>query len=144
MGLVEQVCVLDPSLQMLRETQRKDICATQGNAEHLPYPSACFDRIIVVDAFHHLGRHSLAVDELVRVLATGGRLVIEEPDIAHWTVKLIALGEKVLLMLKKSLKMILVKILKLPLLVQLAKIKCILLVYPMIMVVKLEDLVLVL
>lgn len=95
---VEQVCVLDPSLHMLRETQRKDICATQGNAERLPYPAACFDRIIVVDAFHHLGRHSLAVDELVRVLATGGRLVIEEPNIAHWVVKLVALGEKALLM----------------------------------------------
>ena len=97
-GCVEQVCVLDPSLHMLRETQRKDICTTQGEAERLPYPAACFDRIIMVDAFHHLGKHSIAVDELVRVLAVGGRLVIEEPDIAHRRVKLVALGEKALMM----------------------------------------------
>jgi demethylmenaquinone methyltransferase/2-methoxy-6-polyprenyl-1,4-benzoquinol methylase len=38
------------------------------------------------------------VRELVRVLAPGGRLVVEEPDIAHWGVKLVALGEKLLLM----------------------------------------------
>ena len=31
-------------------------------------------------------------------LAPGGRLVIEEPDIRHWAVKLVALAEKVLLM----------------------------------------------
>ena len=97
-GCVRQVCVLDSSLQMLRETQRKDICATQGEAEKLPYPAACFDRIIMVDAFHHLGTHSIAVSELVRVLAVRGRLVIEEPDIAHRSVKLVALGEKALLM----------------------------------------------
>lgn len=97
-GCVRQVCVLDSSLQMLQETLRKEICTTQGEAERLPYSSACFDRIIMVDAFHHLGKHLAAVDEMVRVLAVGGRLVIEEPDIAHQRVKLVALGEKALLM----------------------------------------------
>jgi ubiquinone/menaquinone biosynthesis C-methylase UbiE len=95
---VDQICVLDPSAQMLRETQRKGICITQGEAERLPYPNAVFDRVIMVDAFHHLGSHPVAVDELVRVLTDGGRLVIEEPNISHWGVKLIALAERALLM----------------------------------------------
>ena len=33
-----------------------------------------------------------------RVLKPGGRIIIEEPDIHHWAVKLIALGEKLALM----------------------------------------------
>jgi demethylmenaquinone methyltransferase/2-methoxy-6-polyprenyl-1,4-benzoquinol methylase len=36
--------------------------------------------------------------ELWRVLKTGGKLIIEEPDIKHWGVKLVALAEKIALM----------------------------------------------
>jgi ubiquinone/menaquinone biosynthesis C-methylase UbiE len=97
-GRVAQVCVLDPSPGMLREGQRKGICITRGESEDLPFAGAVFDRIILVDAFHHLRDQERAAREIVRVLAPGGRLVIQEPDIAHWAVKLVALGEKVLLM----------------------------------------------
>jgi demethylmenaquinone methyltransferase/2-methoxy-6-polyprenyl-1,4-benzoquinol methylase len=98
MGRVAQVCVLDPSPGMLQEGQRKGICITQGESEGLPFAGGTFDRVILIDAFHHLLDQSQAVRELVRVLAPGGRLVVEEPDIAHWGVKLVALGEKALLM----------------------------------------------
>jgi demethylmenaquinone methyltransferase/2-methoxy-6-polyprenyl-1,4-benzoquinol methylase len=36
--------------------------------------------------------------ELWRVLQPGGRIVIEEPDVRTWAVKLVALGEKLALM----------------------------------------------
>jgi ubiquinone/menaquinone biosynthesis C-methylase UbiE len=102
-GCVAQVYVLDPSPQMLRESARKEhcvptICPMQGESEELPFADAVFDRIIMIDAFHHLRDQERAAHEMVRVLAPGGRLVIQEPDIAHWGVKLVALGEKVLLM----------------------------------------------
>jgi len=97
-GRVAQVCVLDPSPGMLREGQRKGICITRGESEDLPFASAVFDRIILIDAFHHLRDQEQASREMLRVLAPGGRLVIQEPDIAHWGVKLVALGEKALLM----------------------------------------------
>lgn len=97
-GLVRQVCVLDPSLQMLKEGQRKGICIARGESERLPFPAHAFDRIIVVDAFHHLRDQVSAAQELVRVLAPAGRLVIEEPHIAHWGVRLVALAERLLLM----------------------------------------------
>jgi demethylmenaquinone methyltransferase/2-methoxy-6-polyprenyl-1,4-benzoquinol methylase len=98
---VAQVCVLDPSPQMLTEGKRKGICITRGEAEQIPFGAQTFDRIIVVDAFHHLREHRQAASELMRVLVPGGRLIIEEPDIAHWGVKLIALAEKLLLMRSK-------------------------------------------
>jgi ubiquinone/menaquinone biosynthesis C-methylase UbiE len=97
-GLVRYVCVLDPSPEMLKEGQRKGICITRGESELLPFASNTFDRIIVVDAFHHLRDQALAVRELVRVLGPSGRLVIEEPDVSNWAVVLVALAEKVLLM----------------------------------------------
>ncbi|MBL7199983.1 MAG: methyltransferase domain-containing protein [Anaerolineae bacterium] len=97
-GRVAQVCVLDPSVGMLAQSRRKGICITQGESEWLPFGAEVFDRIIVIDAFHHLLDQKAAARELMRVLACGGRLVIEEPDIAHWGVRLVAVAEKLLLM----------------------------------------------
>ena len=97
-GYVHQVCVVEPSSGMLAQGQRKGLCLIQGVAESLPFPSRSMDRILMVDAFHHLLDQRQAVGELARVLAPGGRLVIQEPDIRHWAVKLVALGEKLLLM----------------------------------------------
>jgi demethylmenaquinone methyltransferase/2-methoxy-6-polyprenyl-1,4-benzoquinol methylase len=83
---------------MLKEGQRKGICIAGGESERLPFPANAFDRIIVVDAFHHLRDQASAAQELMRVLAPAGRLVIEEPHIVHWGVRLVALAEKLLLM----------------------------------------------
>lgn len=97
-GRVSRVCVLDPSPGMVQEGRRKGLCVTRGESERLPFGTGSFDRVIVVDAFHHLRDHEAAARELMRVLAPGGRLVIEEPDIAHWGVRLVALAEKLLLL----------------------------------------------
>jgi demethylmenaquinone methyltransferase/2-methoxy-6-polyprenyl-1,4-benzoquinol methylase len=88
--------MLRAGLQSERCTQT--LFAAQGESEELPFADATFDRILVIDAFHHLRDQKLAAREMVRVLAPGGRLVIQEPDIAHLGVKLVALGEKMLLM----------------------------------------------
>jgi demethylmenaquinone methyltransferase/2-methoxy-6-polyprenyl-1,4-benzoquinol methylase len=52
----------------------------------------------MVDALHHVIDQQQTADELWRVLKPGGRLVIEEPDIRAWSVKLIAAFEKLALM----------------------------------------------
>jgi hypothetical protein len=52
----------------------------------------------VVDALHHFCNQKEAISDLVRVLKSGGRMVIEEPDYNHKGVKILALIEKVALM----------------------------------------------
>jgi ubiquinone/menaquinone biosynthesis C-methylase UbiE len=95
---VGQACIIDVSRGMLEQAQAKGLCVYRGKAENLPFPDAAFDRILVVDAFHHFKIWPQAVAELLRVLRPEGRLVVEEPDIRHPVVKLIALGERMLLM----------------------------------------------
>jgi demethylmenaquinone methyltransferase/2-methoxy-6-polyprenyl-1,4-benzoquinol methylase len=97
-GRAPLVVVCDPSWGMLREARQKQMIACCGLAEHLPFADGAFDRIVMVDTFHHLHDQHVAAKETLRVLRPGGRLVIEEPDIRRWSVKLVALGERLLLM----------------------------------------------
>lgn len=98
-GRGNQVVVADESLQMTLEARLKDrlnpVCS---RAEYLPFAEHTFHRVIMVDAFHHVTHQAQTVGELWRVLAPGGILVIEEPDIRSFVVKLIALAEKIALM----------------------------------------------
>jgi demethylmenaquinone methyltransferase/2-methoxy-6-polyprenyl-1,4-benzoquinol methylase len=84
---------------MLRQALGKGtLIPCQGQAEALPFADGVFPSIIAVDSFHHFHRYGSAARELVRILAPGGVLVIEEPDIRHVAVKLVALGERLALM----------------------------------------------
>jgi len=96
---VETVHVLDLSSGMLREAvKRSNLRPCRGMAEWLPFRDGAFDRIVAVDSFHHFQDHAQAAEELLRVLSPGGRLVLEEPDIRRWPVKLVALAERLALM----------------------------------------------
>jgi SAM-dependent methyltransferase len=98
-GDVASICILDVSVGMLREALAKGgFCAGSGTAEHLPFRDGAFERIIAIDSFHHFRDHHRAAGELLRVLAPGGRLVIEEPDVRRFAVKLVAFGETLALM----------------------------------------------
>lgn len=98
-GMAGQIVVSDLSEGMLQQAARKDgLHAVRAHAERLPFADATFERIIVVDAFHHFCTHSEAIANLWRVLTPGGRVVIEEPNIATLPVKIVALVERVALM----------------------------------------------
>ncbi len=98
-GKAYPVVVADLSCKMLGEARQKDglnpVCS---QTEKLPFLNECFARVIMVDAFHHVCDQSETVDELWRILQPGGRLIIEEPDVRTFAVKLIAVGEKLALM----------------------------------------------
>ncbi|MBC8449665.1 MAG: class I SAM-dependent methyltransferase [Chloroflexi bacterium] len=96
--LTGHVVILDESEGMLRQARDKGLMAVRGEVEALPFRSDAVSRILMVDTFHHLRDQAASAAELVRALAPGGRLVMQEPDIKHRMVKLTALGEKLLLM----------------------------------------------
>ncbi len=95
---VDEIIVADVSFGMLKETHRSSLKPVCGGSESLPFADNSFERVIMVDALHHVINHAESAREMFRVLKPGGVLVIEEPDIRTFGVKLIALAEKLLLM----------------------------------------------
>ena len=107
--LVDEVVIADISFGMLKETSRASLQLVCGGSESLPFAGNSFERVItlaprcgcsagVVDALHHVINHAESAREMFRLLKPGGLLVIEEPDIRTFGVKLIAIAEKLLLM----------------------------------------------
>lgn len=99
-----QVAVCDTSRRMAEEARAKGLSVVLGSVTRLPFPAASADRVLVVDAFHHFVVPSPAVaqaaaaGELLRVLAPGGRLLIQEPDITRRATRPVVWMERVLLM----------------------------------------------
>jgi ubiquinone/menaquinone biosynthesis C-methylase UbiE len=97
-GMVRDVVVVDLSKGMLHHAVNKGLPAVCAPAEKLPFPSGSIERIIMVDALHHVIDQGRTVNELWRLLIPGGRILIIEPDIRKFSIQLIAAGEKLLLM----------------------------------------------
>jgi ubiquinone/menaquinone biosynthesis C-methylase UbiE len=47
-----------------------------GDSEHLPFPDASFDVVTCSNSFHHYPHQQAVVNEMHRVLAPGGRLIL--------------------------------------------------------------------
>lgn len=55
----------------------KAVLLSEGS---LPFGDECFDKVIMVDAIHHLESRQKTMDEVTRVLRRGGLLLIFEPN----------------------------------------------------------------
>lgn len=102
-GHVGGVVVADISPGMMKYARAKNLACVHAPAEGLPFASGTFARIFMLDAFHHVHSQEQTAGELFRVLRPGGILLVIEPDIRKFAVKLIALGEKLLLMRSRIL-----------------------------------------
>jgi demethylmenaquinone methyltransferase/2-methoxy-6-polyprenyl-1,4-benzoquinol methylase len=72
--------VVDPAAGMLRRARRRGLETVQGSATDLPHPDGSVDAVLVVDAFHHFPEQRRCLEEMARVLAPGGVLVVREFD----------------------------------------------------------------
>jgi len=96
---VTGVVVADSSIGMLEQAKKKSgLCIVCANAEELSFPSESFERVIMVDALHHVRDYRATVEELWRLVRPGGRIIIEEPDIRSMSTKFMAVAEKIMLM----------------------------------------------
>jgi demethylmenaquinone methyltransferase/2-methoxy-6-polyprenyl-1,4-benzoquinol methylase len=96
---VSKVVLLDVSLDMLSQGKNDhNLLPVNSTTETIPFDSNQFQVILLIDAFHHVLSQEKTLCELWRVLQPGGRLIIIEPDINLFAVKLVALFEKVMLM----------------------------------------------
>jgi ubiquinone/menaquinone biosynthesis C-methylase UbiE len=99
-----RVILCDASPGMARQARAKGLSAVLCDVTRLPFADGSADRVLVVDAFHHFVAPSpelaqpAAAQELLRALAPRGRMVVEEPDVTHRSVKLIVWMERLLLM----------------------------------------------
>jgi ubiquinone/menaquinone biosynthesis C-methylase UbiE len=99
----DDVLIADASFGMLQQADRTELKLTCSTSEALPFPDEFFSHVIMVDALHHVVNQTVTAREMYRVLKNGGKIVIEEPDIRVFGVKLIAVAEKLLLMRSKFL-----------------------------------------
>ncbi len=91
------IVIADLSPGMLAQARARGLDCVLGQSERLPF-AAAFDRVLMVDAFHHVLEQAETAREMFRALKPGGLLVIQEPDIRRWSIKLVALLEKLALM----------------------------------------------
>jgi demethylmenaquinone methyltransferase/2-methoxy-6-polyprenyl-1,4-benzoquinol methylase len=93
------IVIADSSMGMLSQAVKKGglitVCA---ETEQLPFKDESFERVIMVDALHHVSNYRTTAGELWRMVKPGGRILIEEPDIRMMPVKIMAILEKMALM----------------------------------------------
>ncbi|MGZ4431576.1 MAG: class I SAM-dependent methyltransferase [Gaiellales bacterium] len=75
--LVARAVAVDSS-QTLLEHAPEGVERVIARAEGLPFPDGSFDLVTSVTALHHLTGAARALDEMARVLAPGGRIVLQD------------------------------------------------------------------
>ncbi len=75
-----EVAGIDPSPSMVSRAAKRVPAADVevGSAEEIPFPDDTFSVVINVTSFHHWANRQAGLEEILRVLAPGGRLQIVE------------------------------------------------------------------
>jgi dolichol-phosphate mannosyltransferase len=74
---------VDILIRKLRYARRFSTPLVQGSGFALPFPDASFSCVLSSQVIEHVAKDSPMLDELCRVLAPGGRLVLGTPDYAR-------------------------------------------------------------
>lgn len=71
------------------KTRALEVCL--GNVEALPFPNEKFTLALSIEVVEHLMRPELMLEEISRVLKTGGVLIITTPNYSFWVLRLLYL-----------------------------------------------------
>ncbi len=75
---------VDILLRKLRYSRKFGRALVHGSAFSLPFGDHAFPCVLCSQVIEHVPKDSPILDELCRVLAPGGRLVLGTPDYNHW------------------------------------------------------------
>ncbi len=75
---------VDILLRKLRYARRFGRSLVQASGFHLPFADQSFSCVLCSEVIEHVPNDSPILDELVRVLRPGGRLVLGTPDYGNW------------------------------------------------------------
>lgn len=68
---------------------RDNLIFTQANVESIPLDSSFFDVIICTNSFHHYPDPAKALQEMYRLLKSGGKVYVLDPTADTWLIKFI-------------------------------------------------------
>jgi SAM-dependent methyltransferase len=84
-GAVVSVVAVDSTAAMIAQGRERaaaegheNLAFVSGSAEHLPFADASFTLVVSRFSLHHFADTGPAVDEMVRVLRPGGRVVVKD------------------------------------------------------------------
>lgn len=90
--LVETVEAVDDDPEVLKEAERlatelrvAGVVFRHADVHELPYPAGRFTLVVAQGLLHRLADPAAVVREMTRVLAAGGRIVLEEPTVDKTT-----------------------------------------------------------
>jgi dolichol-phosphate mannosyltransferase len=75
---------LDVLVRKLRYARKFSTPVVHGSGYALPFPDDSFSCVLSSEVIEHIPKDSPMIDELCRVLAPGGRLVLGTPDYSRW------------------------------------------------------------
>jgi SAM-dependent methyltransferase len=85
LGANQMMIGLDVQINKLRYARRYGNPLVHGSIFNLPFADGTFDCVICSEVIEHIAPDDRAFDELRRVLAPGGRLILGTPDYDRWT-----------------------------------------------------------
>jgi SAM-dependent methyltransferase len=75
---------VDVLFRKLRYARRFGVPLVHGSDFALPFPDESFSCVVCSQVIEHVPKESPILNELVRILKPGGRLVLGTPDYANW------------------------------------------------------------
>lgn len=71
---------IDPNFSQASSNQNENVTFICGDATQLPVESDSFDAVTMFDVLEHIPDHQKAISEALRVLRTGGMLLVSTPN----------------------------------------------------------------